>query len=43
MDVETAVEIHREKVQYAIPDKTVSTTLVPELELKHWKRIEQAF
>lgn len=38
MDVKTAVEIHREKVQNAIPDKRVSTTLVPELEFKHWKK-----
>lgn len=38
MDVETAVEIHREKVQNAIPDIRISTTLVPELEFKHWKK-----
>ena len=37
MDVETAVEIHRKAVQDAIPDENLSTTLVPELEFKHWK------
>jgi len=38
IDVETAVEIHREKVENAIPDKRMSTALVPELEFKHWKK-----
>ena len=38
MDVETAVEIHREKVQNAITDQRISTTLVPELEFKQWKK-----
>ena len=38
MDVETAVEIHRKAIQDSIPDKRVSTTLVPELEFKHWKK-----
>jgi len=37
MDVETAVEIHRKAIQDSIADKRVSTTLVPELEFKHWK------
>ena len=34
MDVETAIEIHREKVQCVIPDQL----LAPELEFKHWKK-----
>lgn len=38
MDVETAVEIHRKAIQDSIPDERVSTTLVPELEFKHWKK-----
>ena len=38
MDVETAVEIHRKAIQDSIRDKRVSTTLVPELEFKHWKK-----
>lgn len=38
MDVETAVEIHRKKVQDSIPEENVRTTLVPELEFKHWKK-----
>ena len=38
MDVETAIEIHREKVQRVIPDQRKSSTLVPELEFKHWKK-----
>ena len=38
MDVETAVEIHWKAMQDSIPDKRVSTTLVPELEFKHWKK-----
>ena len=38
MDVETAVAIHIENVRNAIPDKRISTTLVPELEFRHWKK-----
>ena len=38
MDVETALEIHRKEVQDSIPDEFVSTTLVPELEFKRWKK-----
>lgn len=38
MDVETAVEIHPKKVQDCIADEKLSTTLVPELEFKHWKK-----
>ena len=38
MDVETAVEIHRKAIQDSIPDERVSTTLVPEVEFKHWKK-----
>ena len=38
MDVETALEIHRKEVQDSIPDEKVSTTLVPELEFKRWKK-----
>ncbi|CAH3133000.1 unnamed protein product [Pocillopora meandrina] len=37
-DVETALEIHRKEVQDSIPDEKVSTTLVPELEFKCWKK-----
>ena len=38
MDVETALEIHRKGVKNSIPDEKVSTTLVPELESKRWKK-----
>ncbi|EDO33237.1 predicted protein [Nematostella vectensis] len=38
MDVETAIEIHRHGVQASIPDKRITTTLVPELEFKQWRR-----
>ena len=38
MDVETALEIHQKEVQDSLPDEKVSTTLVPELEFKCWKK-----
>ena len=38
MDVETALEVHRKGVKNSIPDEKVSTTLVPELESKRWKK-----
>ena len=38
MDVETAVEIHRQKVQDAITEDMLATTLIPELEFKNWKK-----
>ena len=38
MDVETALEIYRQEVKNSTPDEKVSTTLVPELEFKRWKK-----
>jgi hypothetical protein len=38
MNFETAIEIHRKKVQSSIPDQLISTTLVPELEFKQWRK-----
>ena len=38
MDVETAVGIDRKAIQDSIPNERVSTTLVPELDFKHWKK-----
>ena len=38
MDVETAVEIHRQNVQDNITENLLATALIPKLEFKNWKR-----